>query len=61
RFILLSYCRQQNITTNKCDIPPSAPKRIEEAINCCQDEIKIAILSDSRTQVHEWQKNSIEW
>ncbi|CAH2010619.1 unnamed protein product [Acanthoscelides obtectus] len=38
---------KQNITSNKCDIPPSAPKRIEEAINSCQDEIKIAILSEA--------------
>nr|QKV34991.1 Odorant binding protein 12a [Dendroctonus adjunctus] len=32
---------------NKCDIPLSAPKRIEEVINTCQDEIKIAILSEA--------------
>ncbi|CAH1117924.1 unnamed protein product [Phaedon cochleariae] len=33
--------------TNKCDIPPSAPKKIEEVINRCQDEIKLAILSEA--------------
>ncbi|KAG5897507.1 hypothetical protein JTB14_030005 [Gonioctena quinquepunctata] len=33
--------------TNKCDIPPTAPKRIENVINQCQDEIKIAILSEA--------------
>lgn len=37
-------CFQKNVTA-KCDIPPSAPKKIEEVINHCQDEIKIAILS----------------
>lgn len=35
---------QKNVT-GKCDIPPTAPKRIEEVINQCQDEIKIAILA----------------
>ncbi|KAJ8976893.1 hypothetical protein NQ317_016492 [Molorchus minor] len=33
--------------TNKCDIPPSAPKKIEEVINQCQDEIKLAILTEA--------------
>ncbi|KAJ8918413.1 hypothetical protein NQ315_008110 [Exocentrus adspersus] len=33
--------------SGKCDIPPSAPKRIEEVINQCQDEIKLAILSEA--------------
>ncbi|XP_066138154.1 general odorant-binding protein 70 [Euwallacea fornicatus] len=32
---------------NKCEIPTAAPKRIEEVINTCQDEIKIAILSEA--------------
>ncbi|KAG5873739.1 hypothetical protein JTB14_021701 [Gonioctena quinquepunctata] len=37
----------QTYQTNKCDIPPTAPKRIENVINQCQDEIKIAILSEA--------------
>lgn len=37
-------CFQKNVTS-KCDIPPTAPKKIEEVINQCQDEIKIAILA----------------
>ncbi|XP_068904969.1 general odorant-binding protein 70 isoform X1 [Tenebrio molitor] len=32
---------------NKCDIPPTAPKKIEDVINQCQDEIKLAILSEA--------------
>jgi hypothetical protein len=33
---------------NKCDIPPTAPKKIEDVINQCQDEIKLAILSGEK-------------
>nr|ALR72506.1 odorant binding protein 18 [Colaphellus bowringi] len=33
--------------TNNCDIPASAPKRIEETINSCQEEIKLAILTEA--------------
>ncbi|XP_028130637.1 general odorant-binding protein 70 isoform X1 [Diabrotica virgifera virgifera] len=32
---------------NKCEIPASAPKKVEEVINQCQDEIKLAILSEA--------------
>lgn len=28
----------------RCEIPPEAPKRIEDVINRCQDEIKLQIL-----------------
>nr|UYW66746.1 odorant binding protein [Hippodamia variegata] len=31
----------------KCNIPPTAPKRIEKVINQCQDEIKVAILAEA--------------
>ncbi|KAL3280579.1 hypothetical protein HHI36_003812 [Cryptolaemus montrouzieri] len=31
----------------RCNIPPSAPKRIEKVINQCQDEIKVAILAEA--------------
>uniref|UniRef100_M3VHC4 Odorant binding protein 12 n=1 Tax=Ips typographus TaxID=55986 RepID=M3VHC4_IPSTY len=34
-------------TNNKCEIPTAAPKKIEDVINTCQDEIKIAILSEA--------------
>ncbi|CAH0558060.1 unnamed protein product [Brassicogethes aeneus] len=30
-----------------CDIPQTAPKKIESVINECQDEIKVAILSEA--------------
>lgn len=46
-YLLLSnifFYFQRNVT-GKCDIPPTAPKKIEEVINECQDEIKIAILA----------------
>ncbi|XP_045471029.1 general odorant-binding protein 70 [Harmonia axyridis] len=33
--------------TRKCNIPPTAPKRIEKVINQCQDEIKVAILAEA--------------
>nr|USH46141.1 odorant binding protein 11 [Apriona germarii] len=33
--------------SGKCDIPSSAPKKIEETINQCQDDIKLAILSEA--------------
>nr|UTN00834.1 odorant binding protein [Semanotus bifasciatus] len=41
--------------TNRCDIPPAAPKRVEEVINQCQDEIKLAILSEAlqALNIHE--------
>ncbi|XP_050309237.1 general odorant-binding protein 70 [Anthonomus grandis grandis] len=40
---------------HNCEIPATAPKRIEEVINTCQDEIKIAILSEALEafNVHE--------
>lgn len=41
---------QRNVTS-KCDIPPTAPKKIEEVINQCQDEIKIAILAGEYIQI----------
>ncbi|GJQ83835.1 hypothetical protein Trydic_g5693 [Trypoxylus dichotomus] len=31
--------------TEKCKVPPSAPKNIEKVINKCQDEIRTAILT----------------
>ncbi|CAH1104841.1 unnamed protein product [Psylliodes chrysocephalus] len=47
--------------TNKCEIPPSAPKKVEEVINQCQDEIKLAILSEAlealNVNSHENQHN----
>ncbi|KAK9728278.1 PBP/GOBP family [Popillia japonica] len=33
--------------TQKCKVPPSAPKNIEKVINICQDEIRTAILSEA--------------
>ncbi|KAL1491301.1 hypothetical protein ABEB36_011918 [Hypothenemus hampei] len=37
----------ESINVNRCEIPTAAPKKIEEVINTCQDEIKIAILSEA--------------
>ncbi|KRT86237.1 hypothetical protein AMK59_760 [Oryctes borbonicus] len=33
--------------TQKCKVPPSAPKNIEKVINKCQDEIRVAILTEA--------------
>ncbi|CAH1133249.1 unnamed protein product [Ceutorhynchus assimilis] len=48
-FVLCGFEAQAEVKklNNKCQIPPTAPKRIEEVINSCQDEIKIAILSEA--------------
>ncbi|XP_022914382.1 general odorant-binding protein 70 [Onthophagus taurus] len=36
-----------NAQIQKCKVPPSAPKNIEKVINKCQDEIRLAILSEA--------------
>nr|AQY18975.1 odorant-binding protein [Galeruca daurica] len=38
---------EQTNYTNKCEIPASAPRKVEEFINQCQDDIKLAILSEA--------------
>ncbi|XP_056635999.1 general odorant-binding protein 70 [Diorhabda sublineata] len=44
--VLSAEIKQSNYT-NKCEIPASAPRKVEEFINQCQDEIKLAILSEA--------------
>lgn len=34
-----------NIMLQRCQVPKSAPQRVEEIINQCQNEIKVAILT----------------
>ncbi|XP_030765038.1 general odorant-binding protein 70 [Sitophilus oryzae] len=47
-FVFFIYgCQAVQDIAKKCDIPATAPKKIEEVINTCQDEIKIAILSEA--------------
>nr|APC94203.1 odorant-binding protein 31 [Pyrrhalta maculicollis] len=45
--IVLGAESKQTNYTNKCEIPASAPRKVEEFINQCQDEIKLAILSEA--------------
>nr|AUF72969.1 odorant-binding protein [Anoplophora chinensis] len=45
--IFLTIIQAKEISSGRCDIPPSAPKKVEEIINQCQDEIKLAILSEA--------------
>ncbi|KAK9887405.1 hypothetical protein WA026_022341 [Henosepilachna vigintioctopunctata] len=49
-FLFMSACAVAVLAKEKhhrCNIPPSAPKRIETVINQCQDEIKVAILAEA--------------
>ncbi|KAF7274662.1 odorant-binding protein 73a [Rhynchophorus ferrugineus] len=47
-FVIVCSCQAlQDVIPKKCDIPATAPKKIEEVINTCQDEIKIVILSEA--------------
>ncbi|KAJ3654832.1 hypothetical protein Zmor_013990 [Zophobas morio] len=45
--ILVIVVTESKAQKHKCDIPPTAPKKIEDVINQCQDEIKLAILSEA--------------
>lgn len=45
----LVYVGVQVLAQNsaRCNVPPSAPKKVEEVINTCQDEIKLQILQEA--------------
>ncbi|CAG9859638.1 unnamed protein product [Phyllotreta striolata] len=45
--VLVATAEIPKNSTRKCEIPASAPKKVEEVINQCQDEIKLAILSEA--------------
>nr|AIX97019.1 odorant-binding protein 25 [Monochamus alternatus] len=45
--VFLIVVQAKDAPSGRCDIPPSAPKKVEDIINQCQDEIKLAILSEA--------------
>ncbi|EFA04515.2 general odorant-binding protein 70 isoform X2 [Tribolium castaneum] len=44
---IIVIVQAEDAKEKKCDIPPTAPKKIEDVINQCQDEIKLAILTEA--------------
>nr|XP_023018006.1 general odorant-binding protein 70 isoform X1 [Leptinotarsa decemlineata] len=51
-FFIFVTINAKHTEVNRCDIPPTAPKRIEEIINKCQDEIKLTILSEALAAIN---------